>query len=151
MSVTICLDTNVLISYLLGMSSQSPPARVVRMALDQQVSLVIAERTLFELRDKAVAKRYLVQRLKSDDVSRFERSIRRIATVIDARADMSRPGTRDPKDDYLLAPEIVSLVDHIVTGGRDLLEYTGVEPGFIMSAAEFLGRYAATSGDLSTK
>ncbi len=106
-----------------------------------EFTLVLAELTLIEVRQKTEIKPFLQKRLSKDLVDRFMALLRESATVIPASDTPSVHRTRDPKDDYLLAPEIVSLVDHIVTGGRDLLEYTGVEPGFILSAAAFLSRY----------
>jgi putative PIN family toxin of toxin-antitoxin system len=108
------------------------------MVLDRHVLLVLSEETISELYRKTSQKRYLIDRISPNSVDELVASLREISTIVVAPIETTSAVTRDPKDDYLLAPEIVSRVDHIVTGDRDLLEYTGVDKGFIMTAAAFL-------------
>jgi putative PIN family toxin of toxin-antitoxin system len=110
----------------------------MRMAFRHEIGLVVSETSLAELREKAVHKPYLADRLASEDVQGLEATLRDIATIVPAAAEPQPGRTRDPKDDYLLAPEILDLVDHIVTGDKDLLDLQDVRDDLILSSAAFL-------------
>jgi len=133
------IDTNVLISYLLApVGSNSPPSSILAHAFSADFELFISETTLAELRDRTQDKPYLASRITAGDVDQMESTIRSIATIIPSPNVLPPAATRDPKDDYLLAPDIVALVDHIVTGDKDLLEAEGVSNTLVVTPAAFL-------------
>lgn len=124
-----CVDTNVLISYLLFPTSNRPPFRIVRSALRGEFSLVIAETTLGELSHKVQSKQYLVDRIATDSIDQLAAALRMVAEVFLLPSDPLPRVVRDPRDDYLLAPAVLERVDYLVTGDKDLLvldEFQGV-------------------------
>lgn len=150
MAIRATIDANILISALLAPDSPSPPSSIVRRGLAREFDLVVSEQTILEIRDKTANKPFLAQRLSTVTVEAFISILISIAEIVPTRSTLPPVATRDPKDDYLLAPEIVSKVDHLVTGDRDLLEYTGIERGFILTAAQFLRMLDDRSADLPT-
>lgn len=133
-----CLDTNVLISALLAPNSQSAPSQVVLRSFDLQFYLVLSETTLRELRNKVHHKPNLARRISPSQVSTFIGTLRDIAVVVPEATDEYEPITRDPKDDYLLAPAIRAHVDYVVSGDKDLQVLGEVEGVKILSPADFL-------------
>lgn len=139
MRYTVLFDTNVLISILLTPLSETPPVALYRRAIEGDFALVVSETTLEELRERTRRKPYLSRRISPDEVDTLESTLRRIATtIVPASADRPPAATRDPKDDYLLVPEIRRLVDHIVTGDRDLIEAEGLPENFVLTPVAFL-------------
>jgi putative PIN family toxin of toxin-antitoxin system len=136
--ITATIDTNVLISALLAPDSPAPPSATVRRATQGEFLLVISATTISEVRDKTAHKPFLVKRLSSENVEGFIAVLRNIAVVIPPAPAPPPAVTRDPKDDYLLDPRILDLVDHIVTGDKDLLELQDVRQDLILSPAAFL-------------
>ncbi len=114
------------VSSLLSPFSPSPPSTIIRLVLDRKALLVLSEETISELNRKTSQERYLLDRISPNSVGELVASLREIATFVPAPAESSSGMTPDPKD------------DHLVTGDRDLLEFTGVEDGFILTAAELL-------------
>lgn len=99
-----CLDTNVLISALLTPNSPSAPSQIVLRSFDLEFDLVLSETTLRELQNKVHQKPDLARRISARQVSVFVGALRDIAVVIPETTDEYEPLTRDPQDDYLLAP-----------------------------------------------
>jgi predicted nucleic acid-binding protein len=118
--------------------SSAPPTAIYQLAVSGKILLVISETTLGELRDRTTRKAHLAERIAPQDVDAMESSLRRIATIIPPLAVSLPTRSREPKEDYLLAPEILALVDHIVTGDKDLLDLQGVRENLILSPAAFL-------------
>jgi putative PIN family toxin of toxin-antitoxin system len=135
--VRACIDTNILISYLLGPGSVQPPSQVVRSAYSGTYSLVIVETTLHELRQKVTSKSYLVERIADQELQEFVRDLREVAEVIPQPSRIPAV-TRDRKDDYLVAPAVLEQVDFIVTGDKDLLEIGDIAGVLIVSPARFV-------------
>lgn len=128
----------MLISVLLAPVAGSPPVSLYGRALSGDIALVISEITFAELRERTRNKPYLANRISPAAVDDLESTIRGVATIIPAPHDPPPAATRDPKDDYLLAPEILSMVDHIVTGDGDLLSVKDFGEDRTLSPAAFL-------------
>lgn len=136
----VCLDTNILISFLLAPSSDGPPSRVVRECIDGAFDLVVSDLVIEELTRKISTKSYLMQRISPNEAHRFERLVRGIASV---KADVTEfipavTASRDPDDDYLIALSVVEGVDYLVSGDKDLLALGNVMNVRIVSPADFL-------------
>lgn len=132
-----CVDTNVLVSYLLAPGSIQPPSRIVNLAFKGSYKLVLVDTTIRELRDKVLSKRYLAERIRAEDLDTFILSLHEMSEILLQPSRLPRV-TRDPRDDYLVAPAVLAQVDHVVSGDNDLLilgEITGVR---IVSPAEFI-------------
>jgi putative PIN family toxin of toxin-antitoxin system len=133
----VCIDTNVLISYLLAPGSTRPPSAIVAAAFEGRYSLVIARPTITELGDKVSRKPYLSQRISRPRLDAFAIALTRIAEVV-AIPDTLPRVTRDNRDDYLLAPAVIEAVDYVVTGDKDLLVLGAVAGVRIVSPAGFV-------------
>ena len=138
MVIRATIDTNVLISALLAPESPAPPSTIVRRAIQGEFLLVVSEITISEVRDKTAHKPFLARRLSPGYVEGFIAILRDIAVVVPPGPAPPPAMTRDPKDDYLLAPGILELADHIVTGDRDLLSIQDMRDNLILSPAAFL-------------
>jgi putative PIN family toxin of toxin-antitoxin system len=132
-----CVDTNVLISYLLAPGSIQPPSHIVGKAFSGSFTLILVDTTIRELQGKVLDKRYLADRIPKDDLSAFIRSLNVIAEVLPQSNPLPRV-TRDPRDDYLVAPAVLEQVDFVVTGDKDLLVLGEVAGVRIVTPAEFV-------------
>jgi putative PIN family toxin of toxin-antitoxin system len=136
--IRACVDTNLLISYLLHTGSPGPPSTIVRAGIAGKFQLVVSETTVGELRTKALTKPYLAARIPPELLKSFIDLLVQAAEVVPASTERIRRITRDPKDDYLLTQSVLERVNALVTGDRDLLaigEMAGVR---IMSPAAFV-------------
>lgn len=136
--ISACVDTNILISFLLAPLADATPARIMRHALTGTFRLVLVETTINELQEKTRNKPYLSQRVADDEVAAFVHILRDIATVIPAPAEPIPQVTRDPRDDYLLVPAVLESVEMVVSGDKDLLVLEQVANTRIVSPAAFL-------------
>ena len=137
-----CVDTNILISYLLSPLSVNPPARLIRGALRGEFSLVIAETTLSELKQKVQSKRYLVDRISAEFIDQFVDTLRVVSEIFPLPPEPLPRVVRDSRDDLLLAPAVLEQVDYLVTGDKDLLVLAAIKHIRIVDPADFLGIFA---------
>jgi uncharacterized protein len=117
----LLLDANILISYLLTGSADSPVTRIVEACVLGKATLLLPEALLEELAARIVDKPYLKRHIEADEVTQLATILRSVAEVI-PRIESPIPAvTRDPKDDYLLAYAVVGQADYLITGDKDLL------------------------------
>ncbi|MDQ3657013.1 MAG: putative toxin-antitoxin system toxin component, PIN family [Chloroflexota bacterium] len=140
-----CVDTNVLISYLLAPGSIQPPSRIVGHAFDGMFTLVLVDTTLRELEGKVLGKQYLARRIPSGDLHAFMLSLQMIAEIVPQPHLLPR-ATRDPRDDYLVTPAVLNQVDYVVSGDKDLLVLRQIDTTRIVSPAEFVRILDAQAG-----
>ena len=133
----VCVDTNVLISYLLAPGSIQPPSRIVAAAFASSYSLIIAEPTIVELVDKVQLKPYLANRIPRSRLDAFLEALARVASIVSVPEVLPRI-VRDDRDDYLLAPAIIEQVDYVVSGDKDLLVLNAIAGVRIVSPAAFV-------------
>lgn len=141
-----CVDTNILISYLLAPLSDSPPSNIVRAALQGAFTLVVAELTLTELSRRVQSKPYLVDRISIATLNQFVASLRVIAEVYPLPSDPLPRVVRDPRDDYLLAPAVLEQVDYLISGDNDLLDLGTFQGVRMVSPREFVDILDAAPG-----
>lgn len=134
----VCVDTNVLISYLLDPTSAGPPARTVRACFQAGVELVLNETILKELTRKISSKSYLQARIGQVDADEFVSLVREVATIVPEITEAIPSTTRDTNDDYLIAHSIMERVDYLVSGDKDLLALGSVLNVRIVSPADFV-------------
>jgi len=134
----VCLDANVLISYLLRYTPHRPPSRIVDDAFAQRFDLIMSELTPIELRAAVESKSYLSKHINLEDLEDFILSMEFAATIVPKTDEQIPSATRDPGDDYLIAHSILNDVDFLVTGDKDLLVLGKVAGVRIVSPATFL-------------
>ena len=132
-----CIDTNVLISYLLAPGSPRPPSAIVAAALAGRFSLLVPRPTIDELGDNVSRKSYLSLRISRTRLDAFVNALTQIAEVVVIPNTLPRV-TRDYRDDYLLAPAVIEAVDYVVSGDKDLLKLGDVAGVRIVSPAAFI-------------
>ncbi len=140
-----CVDTNVLISYLLAPGSTQPPSRIVRYAFAGLFGIVLVDTTLRELEGKVLGKLYLAERIPSGDLHAFMQSLHLIAEVVPQPHPLPRV-TRDPRDDYLVTPAVLNRVEYVVSGDKDLLVLQQIDTTRIVSPAGFVTILEAEAG-----
>ncbi len=113
--VKLVIDTNVLISILIGKSL----GRLRPMLRSGQVQLVLSPMLLDEFK-LVVSRPHLRAYFDPDAVARFVRLIERTGVMV-KDTSIKTAISRDPKDDYLLVLASSGAADMLVTGDKDLL------------------------------
>lgn len=134
----ICIDANVLISYLLNAAPERPPVRLLEYALQSRFELMVSETTLTEVQRSVRAKPYLSDRISSDEADDFVRLLRSFGTILPELEDEIPQVSRDRHDDYLIAHAVLEQVDFLVSGDRDLLVLGKIMGVRIVSPAGFV-------------
>lgn len=120
----VVVDANVFVSAAIR---TGPSHRVVQAWLERAAfELVICPLLLGEI-DEVLARPRLRRWIAADVAARFVNAIRLAADVVDDPADVVAV-TRDAGDDYLVALARVNGADYIVTGDKDLLEWSEQQP-----------------------
>ena len=129
----VLLDTNILVSVILN--SHGIPGQVYRKAVEPQYQILICEQTLEELRR-------VFNRKFPNKIPMLERFIATMIPAVevilvppDVHADEYE--IRDADDRPILRAAIKAEVDILVTGDKDFLESSIVNPQ-ILTAAQFL-------------
>jgi putative PIN family toxin of toxin-antitoxin system len=94
-------------------------------AKDGEVEVVVCDELFAEL-DRALSRRYFVERLTAAERSSTAEILRALAIVFPD--PVVSPLLRDPNDDYIVALARSAGAEAIVTGDRDLLDHAGLEP-----------------------
>lgn len=136
--MNVCIDTNVLISYLLNPSSTRPPTLVVHAFFQGRFDLVLSETILLELSRKVGSKSYLRAHISEADVSSFVALLRKTVTVAPEIPEPIPAIVRDVNDDFLIAHAVVEGVDLLISGDKDLLALGTVGDVRIVSPATFV-------------
>ena len=140
MPVRVVMDTNVLVSGLIGIAG--PPRKLLDAWLDGQYTLVSSLYQVEELNHVLSYPRIKV-RLHLEDA---EVDVILAALLCEAELTAGRLTaagvTRDPKDDPLVACALEGKADYLVSGDQDLLalgEYHGTRMVSPKELAEILG------------
>ncbi|MEJ7839847.1 MAG: putative toxin-antitoxin system toxin component, PIN family [Thermomicrobiales bacterium] len=134
----VCLDANILISYLLKVSSESPLAKTIQACFRSDVTLVLPSQVLVEIRRSAEGKDYLRERISTTALNEFLEAFEAVAIVPEPLAPAIPSCTRDRFDDYLIAHVIAEGVDLLISGDRDLLSLGSVLDVHIVSPTSFV-------------
>lgn len=131
----IVIDTNILISALLG--AQSAPAQLLVLWRQGGFELLTCREQLDEIR-RVTRYPKIRERLRPAIAGRLVRDLRRVARLIGPLPAISV--CTDPFDDYLLALAQAGDADYLVTGDkRDLLAMGRFGRTRIVSVRTFLG------------
>jgi len=134
--VKLVVDTNVLISILIGKSLGKLKAKL----RSGEVQLVFSPILLDEFRS-VVTRPHFRSYFEPEAVVRFLGLIERTGIkTLDVPAKVAI--SRDPKDDYLIMLAKTSRADLLVTGDKDLLVLDGFEGVRIIAPAKLLEELA---------
>jgi len=133
----VVIDTNLWLSGL--MLPGSVPGQIVRAASTAQITAILSEPMLQELR-RALHYRRIRPRiaLADEELERYLAELHYIAEMVDI-ADSTARVPRDRRDDIVLATYLASSADYLLTGDDDLLS---LRPDHsILTAREFYDQH----------
>lgn len=127
----LVIDTNLWISYLLGMDFGT-----LGKSIQSRLVVLLFSEELFE-EFLAVALRPKFSRYFSlDDLEQLSSFLRHFSELITVRTRVIL--CRDPKDNFLLALVVDGRASHLLTGDRDLLLIGTLGPAKILRIKEYL-------------
>lgn len=130
----VVLDANIFVSAAIR---TDPSHQIVEAWLERDpFHLVICPTLLAEVRDVLIDRPRMRRWIDAETAETFLATIEIAADLVPDPDDVS-PETRDADDDYLIALARDHQVDYIVTGDRDLLEWSAQRPP-VLSPAQFL-------------
>lgn len=128
MPLRVVLDTNVLVSGLIGRAG--PPRQLLDAWLEGSYILVSSLYQVQELNHVLSYARIAAHlKLTGPELDAILAAVLSEAEIVEGELDLTG-ATRDPKDDPLLAVALLGGVNYLVSGDRDLLdleEYEGVK------------------------
>ena len=136
-TIRALLDANVLISYLIGTRTDSAPVIVVEAAMAGVFRVTLPGPVVDELLDRTTHKPYLAGRISSETLARFLDAFMLVAEASPDPEESFLEIGRDRDDDYLYAHAVLSQVDFLVSGDRDVLAVGRVGSVRIVSPATF--------------
>jgi putative PIN family toxin of toxin-antitoxin system len=126
--IAVCLDTNVLVSGIVGSRHpKSTPGAVYRAWRDGAFILVVSEHILDEAA-RTLAEPYFRARLTPEETEEAVRSLRRRSRVTSLTVGVTGVASHH-EDDLILATAVSGRADFLVTGDaalRGVGEYRGV-------------------------
>ncbi|HYP61379.1 MAG TPA: putative toxin-antitoxin system toxin component, PIN family [Thermomicrobiales bacterium] len=142
MSLSILIDTNLYVSFLLTPTSRRTPIiRTIELVRRGGLQLVVPSEQFAEFENQR-RKPKLISRIPELRWDEFTNLLRDVATVLPKQTRPFPRVVRDEDDDYLVAIAIWEDVDVIVSGDKDLLalrEY--LDRPRIMSPADFVAEF----------
>lgn len=132
------VDTNILISYLLGSGRDSAASAALRAGFQGTFEMVIGGKILDELSRSVANKPYLRSRISESDLATFVSLITSVAEVVDRIEPVGFDLSRDRSDNFVLLHAIAADVDLILTGDEDLLVLSTIGHARIVNAAALL-------------
>lgn len=134
----VLVDTNVLISFLLGRGEGGSIREIFRAFLAGRFTLLLPRWVLDELITTVKTKPRLSNRISVEQLDRFTDLLMLSAEQIDEIDSPVPAVTRDPDDDYVLAYALVGAANYLVTGDMDLLSLQGRIAGLeIVTPSQF--------------
>lgn len=136
--VKVFVDTNVLISYLLGWGRHSAVSSALRAGIQGEFDLVISREILDELTRNISDKPYLRSRIPDSALATFLRLMANTSQILDAIDATGVNLSRDKADNFVLLQAIAADADVILTGDRDLLVLNAIGHIRIVNPNDFL-------------
>ncbi len=137
--IRVFLDTNVFVSALL--TPESPPARILELALEGKLRLVLSPGIIKEialvLQYPRVKKALRKRRLTSKEVEEAIFKILKTAAITPG-AVVAEGISRDPADDMILSGAAEGQADFIISGDQDLTCLESFEGIRIVNPTTFL-------------
>jgi putative PIN family toxin of toxin-antitoxin system len=135
----LVIDANTLVSGSVSPHGDSPPCLLYADLAGIRFELIVCPELLDEIRE-ALRKPYFSNQVGESIVDDIVTGITEAATVLEDPRDIEAV-LRDPEDDYLLALARQADAEAIVTGDRDLLDHTDLDPPAISprEACELMG------------
>jgi uncharacterized protein len=135
----LVIDANTLVSGSVNPHGESPPCLLYTDLAGTRFELIVCPELLGEI-GYALRKPYFSEQVDESTVDDIVAGIAEAATVLEDPRDIEAV-LRDPEDDYLLALARQADAEAIVSGDRDLLDHSGLDPPAITprEACELVG------------
>lgn len=143
----VLLDANVLFSMLLSTARDSPIIAITDAIARRRFTPIVCEVTLDEMANSIQKKKYLADRISSDDLGLLRHILEDTGQIVPAVTTSSDPILRDTKDDYLIVTARRHQVDMLVSGDDDVLAHAGNEPFAILSPPAFVAALKELAGE----
>lgn len=128
--IRVVLDANVLVSALVG---AGPSSRIVAAVFNsEQLDAIVCPLLVAEVAD-VLARPRIRKRVPPERAEEHLDNMAILFDLVDDPAEIE-PLLRDPGDDYLVALARQHDVDWIITGDKDLLEWSNPSPAVITPA-----------------
>lgn len=134
----VFVDTNVLVSYLLGPGRDSAVSLAMRAGIQGVFDMVVSREILSELTCSISDKPYLRSRISESDLLEFLDLVTSIAVILDPFEVAPLNLSRDSADNFVLLQATVTDADFILTGDRDLLVLDAIGHTRIVDPTDFL-------------
>lgn len=134
----VFVDTNILISYLLGSGRDSAASSALRAGVQGAFDMVISGEILDELTRNIAQKPYLRSRIGEADLREFLSLVTSLSEILEPIDATRFELSRDKADNFVLLHAITADVDVILTGDQDLLVLRGIGQTRIVSPRDFL-------------
>jgi putative PIN family toxin of toxin-antitoxin system len=128
----VVIDPNVLLSALVG-KPDAAPALLLDAVHDHVVEMIACPLLMVEVRE-TLEEPYFRALLNRREAERAASALERVAVMLADPTD-PEPVLRDSADDYLLALARSGEAEAIVTGDKDLLDHSGLQPPAIRARA----------------
>jgi uncharacterized protein len=125
----LVVDASTLVSGVASRPGGGAPWLILAALLDFDFEAIVCPRLIGEFRH-ALTNDYFRERFDSDDLAEIVANVEEAAIKYDDPQEIEAL-LRDPDDDYLVALAREAGADVIVTGDRDLLDHSGLEPAAI--------------------
>ena len=146
MSLSVLLDTNLLVSFLLSPAGRhGTVVEAIEIALGEGFIWIVPAEQLLELENQR-RKRKLASRVPTVRWDDFAVLAREVGAVIPRQTRPFPRVSRDESDDYLIAIAIWEDADILVSGDKDLLVLGDfLERPRIMTPADFVSEFGSSS------
>lgn len=138
MSIRIVLDTNVLISALIG-NKQGASSRIYAACKSEQLTLVTSVAILAEVEDVGqrphLTRKY--PQLTTEALEKYLVEIAKISALTPGIVQL-QVVTKDPKDDPIIVCAVEGLAAYIITGDPHLLDLKSFEEIKIVTPRTFV-------------
>lgn len=135
--ITAVLDTNVLVSGLIGQRRRprTPPAALIAAWRSGRFELVLSADILTEV-ERTLQKPYFSHRITANQRLRLLRLLRRRGRVVRLGARVSGVASH-PADDLILSTAVSARADYLVTGDGPLQDLGSIRDVRIVSPRDF--------------
>jgi putative PIN family toxin of toxin-antitoxin system len=135
--MSVLLDANIFISYLLPSAISSPIHRILQGAIEGKYILLVPDALITEFSRKVSTKPYLRERIAQEELALFISLLRTVSERLSPITEEIPEAVRDPKDNYLVAYALIGQADYLVTGDNDLLSLQQIGTLTILRPSEF--------------
>ncbi|MDP9238687.1 MAG: putative toxin-antitoxin system toxin component, PIN family [Chloroflexota bacterium] len=134
--ISAVLDTNVLVSGIIGQRRSTTPAALIAVWRRGDFELVVSQDILDEV-ERTFRKPYFAARITDDQVRRLLITLRRRSRVVSLTATLKSVATH-PEDDLILSTAVSASAHYLVTGDRQLQVLATISEVQIVSPARFV-------------